>query len=124
MKQLKITLKILIQQGKTDQLENCINGIFTNTIDTEIDIGDDNVDDGEIVEVIHDDYSYIMQQSDQDNTNSTTLISNGLVSKLGLSNIFDQGRETLVEMKIPLVQERKQNRMKRSQAFFLMCTRQ
>ena len=52
-------------------------------------------------------------------TNSTTTIGNGSVSKLGLSNIFDQGRAKLVEMKVPLVRERKQNRMKRSQAFFL-----
>ena len=39
--------------------------------------------------------------------------------KLGLSNIFDQGTAKLVKMKIALVRERKQNRMKRSQDFFL-----
>ena len=131
IKQLKVELKRNKKQSKPDELENCINSIFSKTVETEAEVDDNEVDDGETVEVIHDDYTYITQQNEQDTTNSTTnstinnttnsttTIGNGSVSKLGLSNIFDQGRAKLVEMKVPLVRERKQNRMKRSQAFFL-----
>ena len=92
-------------------------------------IDNDKVDDGETVEVIHDDYKYTTQQNQQDiinttttigdNIDNTTILGNGSVRKLGLSNIFDQWRAKLVEMNIILVRERKQNCMKRLQTFYL-----
>ena len=41
------------------------------------------------------------------------------VPKISLGNVFILGRQKMIEMKIPLVRERKQNRILRSRAFFL-----
>ena len=41
------------------------------------------------------------------------------VAALSLGNIFDLGKERMIETKIPAVRERKQDRMLRSKAFFL-----
>ena len=45
--------------------------------------------------------------------------SGATVSALGLGNIFVMGNAKMIESKIPEVRERKQDRMLRSQAFFL-----
>ena len=52
MKQLKVKLRISSQKPTADELENCINGIFNNAEDGE-EVSE--VDDGEIIELIHDD---------------------------------------------------------------------
>ena len=123
IKKLKVKLKIATKEKQNDELEECINSIFTNTKDCE---GDDDEEeesilnnDEEAIEVIHDDYNNTTTNSVEDGTTNMIPRSNVTVTKLGLSNIFDQGTAKLVDMKIPLVRERKQNRMKRSQAFFL-----
>ena len=53
--------------------------------------------------------------SDSDQDNSTK----GTVNKISLDNVFKQGRLKMIEMKIPEVRARKQNRKLRSCAFFL-----
>lgn len=59
MKQLKITLKIPTKEKKNEELEECINSIFNNTTDCEVD-GKEVTDntDVEAIEVIPDDYNY------------------------------------------------------------------
>ena len=104
MKELKVKIKLPTKQKKTEKLEYCINSIFTNTEDVE-EIDKDN--DGEIVQVIHGDHNYTTRPSGESSAASSTVSKNISVSKLGLSKMFDQGREKLVEMKIPLVRERK-----------------
>ena len=72
---------------------------------------------------IHDDYNFSNTNIDENsgqrvnsnNSNNSTTV----VNTLGLGNIFNFGHAKIVEMKIPQVRECKQNRMKRSQAFFL-----
>lgn len=117
IKLLKYKLKISIKEKQFDELEECITNIF-GTIDENDTIEDGN--DAETVEVINDDYGYSLPQTDYvEDTPISSEIRGGSVNKLGLSNIFNLGHEKLVEMKIPAVRERKQNRMLRSQAFFL-----
>ena len=71
---------------------------------------------------IHDDYTSI---PDNDNAEKNTDNNNGVpnlsgeVMKLALGNVFLQGRSKMIEIKIPQVRERKQNRILRSKAFFL-----
>ena len=70
--------------------------------------------------MVNDDYGYSLPSTDDaEYMKISSEIRVGSVNKLGLSNIFNLGFEKLVEMKIPVVRERKQNRMLRSQAFFL-----
>ena len=125
IKKLKVKLKIATKEKQNDKLEECINSIFTNTKDCE---GDDDEEeenilnnDEEAIEVIHDDYNNTTTNSTEDGTTNMIPLSNITVNKLGLSNIFNQGTAKLVDMKIPLVRERKQNGMKRSHAFFIKC---
>ena len=69
IKHLKASLKINKNQSKPDELENYINSIFSNNVETGAEIDDDEVDGGETVEVIH--YYYIIQPS---KTNKIQLI--------------------------------------------------
>ena len=71
---------------------------------------------------IYDDYTNITDEEEQneDNGNAAEVRStSSSVPKISLGNVFLLGRKNLIEMKIPLVRERKQNRSNRSRAFFL-----
>ena len=126
IKELKTKLK---QPGKvkmSDELEECINSMFkrSDTVNIEEnDVMNDVANDGETVERIHDDYNFnstnIIDNSGQRGNSTATNNPQTVVNKLGLGNIFHLGHAKMVEMKIPQVRERKQNRMKRSQDFFL-----
>ena len=100
-----------------DELEECITNIFGN-IDDNNTIDDGN--DAETVEDINADYGDSLPNTiDPDDTPISSENRGGSVSQLALSNIFNLGHEKLVEMQIPAVRERKQNRMLRSEAFYL-----
>ena len=124
IKELKIDLRRPIEVTKQDDLEEFITNIFHhgNIIDIEYE-DDEEANNSERVEVIHDDYNLInptiLDDISGDSRNTTNNSSSSeTVSKLGLRNIFEQGHKKLVDMKIPAVRERKQNRMKHSQDFF------
>ena len=77
----------------------------------------------EIIEVIHDDYTIDTTptgDSGEGNVSGTagssSKNSSTSLSKLGLGNTFVKGRDKLVEKKIPLIRDKKQKRMQRSQA--------
>ena len=59
------------------------------------------------MEVIHNDYDYATHPGAEVSEANSPTRNNISVSKLVLSNIFDQGKVKLVEMKISLVRERK-----------------
>ena len=139
IKRLKTKLKAPFRENVTDDLEQCINTMFSNNgfIDDDVDnsedngnIDDNNNEDGlaidsEVVEMMHDDYNYNNMNMANGEIEGAPVVRNNtvkitaIVNPLGLCNIFECGRSKMVEMKIPEVRERKQNRMKRSEAFFL-----
>ena len=124
MKELKCKLKWAVKETKLDKLEDFITSIFGSAYCTDT---NNEVNDGKTVEVIHDYYNYSLQAvlDAGDGINSRDINTHNVstrsttVTKLGLSNIFNLGHEKMVEMKIPAVRKQKQNRMKRSQAFFV-----
>ena len=124
IKELKKNLKRPIEVTKQDDLEECITSIFHHGDIIDIEDGDDEeANDSEQVKVIRDDYNFInptiLDDISGDSRNTTNnSSSSATISKLGLRNVFEQGHEKLVDMKIPAVGEHKQNRMKRSQAYF------
>ena len=63
--------------------------------------------DVEVIEVIHDNYNYTTTTNVEEGTTNATARNHVSVNKLGLSNISDQGNAKLIEIKIPLVRERK-----------------
>ena len=72
------------------------------------------------MQVIHDDYNYnIREPLDTNETPNSANTSGTTLSALSLDNIFVQRKAKMIESKIPKVRERKQDRMLRSQAFFL-----
>lgn len=61
---------------------------------------------------IHDDFTNIPEGIADNNTNnngSDTTINCDDVDKCALGDVFKQGRLKIIEMKIPMVRERKQN---------------
>ena len=96
-----------------------------NINNEDIDDEDGVANDSEIIETIHDDYNYsnnnivIDETEDSSTVSDNTTNTTAVVDKLGLCNIFNCGHKKTVEMKIPEVRERKQNRMKRSENFLL-----
>ena len=73
---------------------------------------------------IHDDYTNIPAQEERDDeidTGNATEGSSTLssVPKISLGNVFILGRQKMIEMKIPLVREKKKARISRSRAFFI-----
>ena len=103
IKDLKCKLKRIVKEVIPDELEECITNIFGNK-DNNNTIDDGN--DAETVEVINDDYGYSLPTTiDPDDIPISSENRGGSVSKLALSNIFDQGHEKLVEMKIPAIRE-------------------
>ena len=102
---------------KNDALDECIIEMFGEGEELE------NTDI-----TIHDDYTNIPDSDDQipdsddqpDEQGATEARStSSSVPKISLGNVFILGRQKMIEMKIPLVRERKQNRILRSRAFFL-----
>ena len=90
-------------------------GKTTNNNDT---VEEDN--DAETVKVMNHDYgSSLPSTGETEETPIRSEIRGGSVSELGLSDIFNQDRQKLVEMKILVIREHKKNRMLRSEAFFL-----
>ena len=125
IKELTCKLKRAAKESTQDELEACITSIFgsinidcdTNSADND---GSDDVNGSETVQVIYDDYSYSIQESMDTNINSNNKDTSGsTVTGLALGNIFTLGNKKMIKMKIPSVRERKQDRMLRSQAFFL-----
>ena len=111
------------KEKSQDELEECVTSIF-GSIDCDINgrfnnNSTDDVNDGENVEVLHDDYTHNMGESvDTDDINNSS-DTGTTVTALSLGNIFDLGKDRMIETKIPAVRERKQDRILRSQAFFL-----
>ena len=71
---------------------------------------------------IYDDYTNITNEEEQneDNGNVAEVRSiSSSVPKISLGNVFLLGCKKMIEIKIPLVRERKQNRSNRSRSFFL-----
>lgn len=121
IKELKCKLKRATKEKPPDELEECITNMFPNSADNTADNdGSDDVIDGETVQVIYDDYNSFTRDPIDTNVNSNNSNTSGAtVTELSLGNIFNLGNEKMIEMKIPSVRERKQDRMLRSQAFFL-----
>ena len=70
---------------------------------------------------IHDHYTNIPEGRMDSNINtngSEITINRDTVDKVSLGNVFEQDRQKMIEMKIPMVRERKQKRKLRSRAFF------
>ena len=118
IKTLKIKLVSNDTNEKIDGLDNCIGEMFNEREEAE-----------NTILTIHDDYTNIPDSDGQnevgDNNNSNTTnateprSTSSSVTKTSLGNVFILGRTKMIEMKIPLVRERKQNRILRSRAFFL-----
>ena len=114
---MKCKLKRATKEKSRDELEECITNMFPNSADND---GSDDVNDGETVQVIYDDYSCSTRDLMDTNVNSNNKDTSGsTVTELSLGNIFTLGNEKMIEMKIPSVRERKQDRMLLFQAFFL-----
>ena len=105
IKELKTKLTTPVKVNVADDLEECINTIFSNgdlvdNINNE-DIEDEDgvVNDSEIVEIIHDDYHYSNTNTVIDETEDSSTVSNkatnttAVVNKLGLCNIFNCGHK-------------------------------
>ena len=112
------------KENTPDELEEYITSIF-GSIDTDCDVNSgindssDDVNDGKTVQVIHDDYTYNLREAlDTNDNNNNRDTSGATVTALGCGDIFVLGNEKMIELKIPAVRERKQDRMLRSQAFF------
>ena len=70
---------------------------------------------------IHDDYTNIpegMADNNVDNNGSELTINRDAVDKIALGDVFKKGRLKMIEIKIPMVRERKQKRKLRSRDFF------
>ena len=103
---------------ETDALDNCITSMFGETQELE---------NTELC--IHDDYTGIPDANtnttpeSNDTSNTSTNDNNngtkGTVTQISLKNVFIEGRNKMIEMRIPEVRLRKQNRILRSRAFFL-----
>ena len=118
IKLLKCKLKQTAKENPVDELEECITNIFDNKTNNNNNTAEEG-NDTEAVEVMNDDYGYSLPSTGvTEETPIMSEIGGGSVSELGLSDIFNQGHQKLVEMKIPAVRERKQNRILRSEAFF------
>ena len=116
-------MKQTTKEKPVEGLEKCITNIFrkktTNNNDT-VEEGND----AKTVKVMNNDYgSSLPSTGETEETPISSEIRGGSVSELGLSDIFNRGRQKLVEMKIPAVRERKQSRMLRSEDFFPKSTR-
>ena len=111
IKQLQTSITLPDTASKNDALDDVITEMFNETEELE-----------NTVLEIHDDYTSIPDSENLDqniaNTNGVTNLV-GEVPTLALGNVFLQGRTKMIEMKIPEVRERKQNRILRSRAFFL-----
>ena len=114
-----LTTKLVSSEtlDKNDGLDECIIEMFGEGEELE------NTDIR-----IHDDYTNIPDSDDQipdsddqpDERGATEARStSSSVPKISLGNVFILGRQKMIEMKMPLVRERKQNRKLRSRAFFL-----
>ena len=94
-----------------DGLDECITSMFGES---------DELENTELE--IHDDYTNIpdgrADGSSNANRSTGTTINRDTVDKISLGNVFEQGREKMIKMKIPMVRERKQKRKLRSRAFF------
>ena len=116
------TVKTKLVSNDTDEkkngLDNCIEDMFGEGKEAE----NTNI-------TIHDDYTNIPGTEDQheaggnNNSNVRNATDPGSTSSsvpnISSGNVFILGRTKMIEMKIPLVRERKQNRIHRSRAFFL-----
>ena len=83
-----------------DGLDECIISMFGES---------DELENTELQ--IHDDYNNIPEGRADSNSNangSDTTINRNTVDKVSLGNVFEQGRKKMIEMKIPMVRERKQ----------------
>ena len=103
-------MKISTKEKKNNELEECINIIFskiTNCKDDGKELTKNT--DAEAVEVILDDYNYTITTNAEEGATNATARNNVSINKLGLSNVFDQRNAKLAEMKIPLVRERKKD---------------
>ena len=93
-----------------DGLDKCIISMFGER---------DELENKELQ--IHDDYTNIPEGRADSNSNangSDTTINSDTVDKISLGNAFEQSRKKMIEMKIPMVRERKQKRKLRSRTFF------
>ena len=111
IKQLQTSITLPDTASKNDALDDVITEMFNETEELE-----------NTVLEIHDDYTSIPDSENLDqNIANTNGVPNlvGEVPTLALGNVFLQGRTKMIEMKIPEVRERKQNRILRSRAFFL-----
>ena len=115
---------------ETDALDDTIADIFGETVElenTSITIHDDYTGIPDRVAALTDGGIAVAQPGDDTNeANQLTTgdseqdnSSKGTVNKISLENVFEKGRLKMIEMKIPEVRARKQNRKQRSWAFFL-----
>ena len=98
---------------ENDALDECINEIFGE---------EEELENTEIT--IHDDYTNIPAQEERDDEIDTGNATEGSITlssvpKISLGNVFILGREKMIEMRIPIVREKKKARISRSRAFFL-----
>ena len=99
---------------KNDSLNECIIDMFGD--------GEDGEELENTVISIYDDCTNITNEEEQneDNGNEAEVRStSSSVPEISLGNVFLLGRKETIELKIPLVRERKQNRSNRSRSFFL-----
>ena len=105
IKELKCKLKRVEKENAQDELEECVTSIF-GSIDCDLNgrfnnNSTDDVNDGETVEVMHDDYTYNIRESVDTNDINNSSDNGTTVSALSLGNIFDIGKDRMIETKIP-----------------------
>ena len=69
---------------------------------------------------MHNDYTNIPECNANNNSNingSKVTINCDVIDKIALGDVFKQARMKMIEMKIPMVRERKKKRKLRSRAF-------
>ena len=107
---------------QNDVLDDCIIQIFGE---------EEELENTEIT--IHDDHTNIPAQEERDDENDNANMSGtnddnvnategrntpSFVPKISLGNVFLLGRQIMIEIKIPLVREKKKARINRPRAFF------